>query len=206
MKKTTITSLLLALGLAGASQAATVVFDTSGIGGTGESTGLGQSFTTGTLGLDNKLSTIELDSSFGSGDAQASFSATLRLFADLDGNASTWDSNGTPLATSDTQNIDPGTASTVFTFASLPVLSDSTVYLIQFVNNTEAGTRLAFNSDPGTTGSTGGEGFRLISADGSTGTVLAGNDFGVKVTTIPEPSSTALLGLAGFGLLVRRRK
>ena len=46
-----------------------------------------------------------------------------------------------------------------------------------------------------------------LSVSGDVGNIfVAGLDFGVTVEAVPEPSSTALLGLGALGFLVRRRR
>ena len=161
----------------------------------------GQTFTTATLGAENALSTIEIEGPQAAGAAMGPF--TLELWTDIDGDHSTW-GTGTLLGTSDSQSFVAGTATlTTFTFASQPVLSDSTVYAFTYTDG--SGTRVLARM--GLTNAT-------PIADGTLfggGTQQFGDAFDTAmrittVATIPEPSTSLLAGIAGLALLRRRRK
>ncbi|MFC4991274.1 PEP-CTERM sorting domain-containing protein [Rubritalea tangerina] len=201
------TAAVIGVASMGASQAA-LIFDTLPINNSGQSDNLGQSFTTGILGAENILNTIVLQGATNAGSGTEDFNATLRIYADLSGDHTDWN-QGALLASSDTQAVSLGN-NTTFTFSGLNAitLNDNTVYLIEFDDGSTSNARLAFGSDPGTLGSSGGEAFRFIDSGAGTASVLSGNDFALQINTtaVPEPSSTALLGLAGLSLLLRRRR
>ncbi len=209
MKKTILTTTLLA-SLASLSQAAVIWDSIPTVGGTGEATNLGQSITTGVLGSDNILDNIIIEASTATTDGDASFTATLEIFKSTDGNFATWDPTTTlALAVSESVSMTATNNGTFnFTGANRIVLDDSSVYLI-FINDTSGATRIAFSA--GTVGdAVTGQSFRNVNtatgAADSLEPIVANSDFGVTVNTVPEPSSTALLGLGGLALILRRRK
>ena len=158
----------------------------------------GQTFTTSVLGAENALSTIEIE---GPQAGATSTAFTLELWTDVDGDQSTW-GTGTLLGTSDAQVFSNGTIAT-FTFASQPVLSDSTVYAFTYTDG--AGTRILARM--GLTNATAISDGTLFGG----GTQQFGDAFdtAMRITTvasIPEPSTSLLAGLAGLALLRRRRR
>ena len=185
-----------------------VIFDALGIAGSGEASNLGQRFTTPVLGSENKLSTVILKSAtFNEGITAANYTASLSVFLDSNNNPSDWNPSGSALASSDSQLVNPAVdgAGTLYTFsfASLPTLSDNTVYLMEIVRSGGSTTRLAFGTDPGGTGTSGGQAFRGVS--GSGGILLNGNDFGLEIVTVPEPAFLPWAGLAiGLAAVSRR--
>lgn len=204
MKKITLTSAFLALGLASASQAA-IIFDTLSISDSGASNNLGQSFTATGLGAETKLSTIVLESANTAGTGIEDFDLTMNVYLDTNGNAEDW-SQGALVATSDTVSLDTATdglgTQYTFTFASLPTLTEGQVYLVDFTD-TVGSVRIAFN---GTNVSSSGRAFRNIDVGAGTASEDLNGDFAMQVNTAPEPSSTALLGLGGLALILRRHK
>ena len=207
--KTITAAAALSIGLAASSQAA-LIWNSIPTGGTGEATNLGQSITTGALGLDNVLDNIQLEASAATGDADATFTATLNIYKSTDGLTTTWDA-GALLATSDSASLSP-TNNATFNFSGLDriTLDDSSVYLIHIVRTGGGSTRIAF-SNTATGDAATGNSFNNVT--GATGSLLGGgninHDFGVAINTVsavPEPSSTALLGLGGLALILRRRK
>lgn len=106
-------------------------------------------------------------------------------------------------------------------FAGLPIftlvgngdsIGESTQFFVYRHSDLNAGTG-TFNEAPGTN-----EGAIVAAGGGATGSVVVGDhgvwthDFGAgavdafNLVTVPEPSSTALLGLGGVALLLRRRR
>lgn len=161
----------------------------------------GQTFTTNILGLENALSTIEIEGPQSAAGPLGPF--TLELYTDTDGDHSTWDP-GALVASSDTQTFTAGGATiSTFTFASQPVLADSTPYAFVFTDG--AGTRVEAR-------------FGLTNATAiSDGTLFGGGaqqfgnafDTAMRITTvepIPEPSSALLAGVGALAFLRRRRK
>ncbi len=185
-----------------------VIFDALAITNAGEQSNLGQSFTTPGLGSENKLSTVVLKSATTSPTAvAANYTASLSVFLDSNNNPSDWNPSGAALATSDSKLVNPAVdgAGTLYTFsfASLPTLSDNTVYLMEIVRSGGGTTRLAFGADPGGTGTSGGQAF--IGVSGSGGTLLNGNDFGLEIVTVPEPAFLPWAGLViGLAAVSRR--
>ncbi len=158
----------------------------------------GQTFTVGTLGTGNELSSITILGSSGGGGNLAVVSATL--WTDTDGDFGTWDP-GTLVATSVNSQEITGT-DTEFTFNfSNEILSDSTVYILSFNDGTSdhVAFRSALNS--------GGDSL----ADGavfSAGAQPFGGayDASIRVTTIPEPATLGMVAAFGGAILFIRRK
>jgi len=158
----------------------------------------GQTFTTSALGAENALSTIEIE---GPQAGATGTAFTLELWTDVDGDHSTW-GTGVLLGTSDAQ-VFSNNAIATFTFASQPVLSDSTVYAFTYTDG--SGTRILARM--GLTNAS-------AIADGTLfggGTQQFGDAFDTAmrintVASIPEPSSIFLSGLGALALLMRRRR
>ena len=117
---------------------------------------------------------------------------------------------------SSTNSIDVGaitpndpSLSMVWTFNNLALASGTTHAFYWSTTNTagsSASTRMAVARDSGGGfGSSYSGGVATNNADGS-GAVPFDARFEVKFDTVPEPSSTALLGLGGLALILRRRK
>jgi len=160
----------------------------------------GQTFTTPVMGLENALTTIEIEGPQTGPGAVGPF--TLELWTDADGDHATWET-GSLIASSDLQSlVIGGAAISTFTFASQPVLEDSTTYGFVFTDG-------ASNRVPVRVGLTNDTAI----ADG---TVFGGGaqqfndafDTAMRITTVapvPEPSSALLAALFGLAFLRRRR-
>jgi len=200
-----ITSLILSTSLA---NAATVV--TVARGGNGDQANFaansGQTFTTSVLGTDTFLSTIDLVGPNTTAVAEPLGPFTVKLWTDIDGNAETWDPGAQVAASSNLVTILGGNQAFTANFSG-ETLADNTVYLLSFTSGTtdHAAFRMGLSA-PGGNGPLGSTG-KLIN---NTGTPTFGDNrelaFTVTTTAVPEPSSTALLGLGGLALLLRRRK
>ena len=195
---------LVTAGISGSATAATIInsidgFGSASAGATGDN---GFTFTTGVLGTENLLSTIEVTAPDGAGTQ----SLTLQFFLDADQDSNTWNPTVTVLATSDAQIFsDTTSATTTWTFTDLPTLADNTVYGVRYGNaaGTAASTSHRYvgvgTNTAASITETGGHIF-----DNSAPVFTRGAP--IKVTTVPEPSSTALLGLGGLALIARRRR
>jgi hypothetical protein len=200
-----------------AANAATTVIDTTTTAfsthdrGNFPLTNTGQTFTTGNLGADTNLSTIQSQEARDYPGTSTGDVLTLEIWTDTDGNHATWDP-GVLLGTStNTVAFDgatnPGRIND-FSFSGV-TLSDSTVYTIRYLSDDTSGdsqVRLAVNRN----------GAGTPSGDYDSGTFFAAGaapfsdqwDSGFSVTTdsVPEPSSALLFGLGGLALILRRRK
>ncbi|MFT6178232.1 MAG: hypothetical protein ACJAQT_004041 [Akkermansiaceae bacterium] len=163
----------------------------------------GQTFTTTVLGAENALSTIEIEGPQSANGTDPMGPFTLELHTDLDGDHSTW-GTGSLIASSDSQTFTAGGATiSIFTFASQPVLADSTPYAFVFTDG--LGTRV--NARWGLTNATAISDGTLFGE----GEQVFGNAFdsAMRITTVapvPEPSSALLVALSGLALLRRRRR
>lgn len=192
--------------LVGSISRAEVIFDTLVIPNTLSLPNPGQSFTTGALGSNNQLSTIVLKSATtNAADASANFTGNLTVYQDTNNVPTDWNLSGSALGLSDSVFVNPAVDGTgtlyTFSFASLPVLTDNTVYLIAIACSASApNTRsLGMGNDPGGIGSAGGNLFRAVSP--TAGTAFTGLDLALQVNTVPEPGTLALAGLAGLGVI-----
>lgn len=176
---------------------------------------LAQSFSTGTLGADNLLSSISVGTV---GDVTAS---TLNAYlyvtnAGSSPNANYWNVGATPVATATViLSAATGSATVTFDFSSANLtLSDNTTYAFYLKPDSGSSFSWAGNSASSYAGGEamgvfasnlgGGPGFWTGNGDNSPSSDIAG-DRVFSVTAVPEPS-IAILG--GFGLLalLRRRK
>ena len=181
--------------------ATTVIVDTTPANNQANLTkAAGQTFTTATLGTDNLLSSVDVMGPQGGATATV---YTAEIWTDTDGNFATWDPG--VLVAASTNSIAIDTDNTLHTFDfSNPSLSDSTVYVVSFNDGgtNHAGFRSGLTNEAADTIADGA----LFSA----GIQPFGGafDMSMQITTtgIPEPSSITLLGLAGLGILRRRRK
>lgn len=170
----------------------------------------GQTFTTGSLGSDTTLTTIQLQQPQDFPASSSGDSITLELWTDTDGNQATWDP-GTKLGGFTTAAITFNSAGTVsdFSFAGSGItLADSTVYAIRYFSSDTSGDslmRVAVTKNSASPG-TGGTYKDGTFFSGGTTPFSNGWDSGFSVqTSIPEPSAVLLGGLGMLGLLRRRR-
>ncbi len=172
-------------------------------------TNTGQTFTTGSLGTDTTLNTIQLQQPQDYTGTSSGDSITLELWTDTDGNQATWDP-GTKLGGFTTTAVLFNSAGTVsnFSFAGSGItLSDSTVYAIRYFSDdagADGSMRLAVTKNSATPGP-GGTYKDGTFFSGGTTPFSNGWDSGFSVETIPEPSAALLGGLGLLGLLRRRR-
>lgn len=163
----------------------------------------GQTFTTGTLGVDTLLSTIDLvgPATIAGADPVGPF--TVKIWTDIDGDATTWDPGTEVAASTNTVTIPAGDGTVTALFNS-GTLSDSTVYVMSFTSGAtnHASFRMGLTA-PTTNGPLGTTG--KLFHQGGNPTFGDNRELAFTVTTIPEPTSLALLGLGGLALLRRRR-
>ncbi len=100
----------------------------------GMSSQAGQTFTTGVLGAEDKLSNITIITAAGSGAGTGPF--TLKIFNDVDQDFQTWDPGTEIAASTNTASLTPfGNTAIVFNF-SAEELQDNTVYAFSFNDGT----------------------------------------------------------------------
>ena len=162
----------------------------------GDVTGI--TFTTGLLGTDTLLSSIQLD---GRQTGASADLVSFELYVDSDNSSTTWGLGALLGASNESQALTAGATHT-FTFGGIN-LADNTTYTVVLINDTVAA---------------GGVGFGLVNGNSvadsqifqNTGSaVFAGSHeaaITINTAAVPEPSSTALLGLGGLALILRRRK
>ncbi len=170
----------------------------------------GQTFTTGSLGSETTLTTIQLQQPQDFPTTSSGDNITLELWTDTDSNQATWDP-GTKLGGFTTAAITFNSVGTVgdFSFAGSGItLSDNTVYAIRYFSDNASGDtqmRLAVTKDSAAPGA-GGTYKDGTFFSGGTTPFSNGWDSGFSVqTSIPEPSAVLLGGLGLLGLLRRRR-
>ena len=203
--------------VANLSHAASLVFDpqdSAFFNTSTQNTGGGSSFTVqNTSGLNTSSYTINYlfstDLSSCGGPASASFSFAL-TFSSSDGNIVNIGSLGIDGASDTTNAIESGEAITISVSQSAsPYFTLEGIRTNQMYGDGDARSSEATNPISGANPN-----FFFPSAVTShtVTNVDAGTDtFGVgfitfRVIAVPEPSSSALLGLAGLGILVRRRR
>ena len=121
----------------------------------------GQTFTTGTLGTDDTLQTIQLQQprDFPSGNTSGDH-ITIELWTDTDGNHATWDP-GTKLGgfTSAAVTFDSALTISNFSFESAGItLVDNTVYAVRYLSDDASGNsalRIAVTKDTSSPGAGG---------------------------------------------------
>ena len=166
-------------------------------GNTGE---VNITFTTGTLGLDTDLTSVDLSGPNTGAQAGLFY---LELSLDADNDATTQGVTGGVIAQSG------GSAMVVnvinnFSFAGA-TLADNTVYNLRFVDVGGAaitGVRLGLSTGDNDQGTEMFENGNVARYDGAFDAPITVN----FTAPVPEPSSTALLGLGGLALILRRRK
>lgn len=173
---------------------------------------LAQSFSTGTLGTDNKLSTISVGTV---GDTTAStLTAVLYKNTTVDGNYLGAESS--PVASA-TVNVSAATGPTTITFdfsSSNVTLSDNSVYA--FYLKPDSGQQsFTWAGSSSSSSYAGGEAMVVWEANlpnpgfwhgdgiGATGDITGDRVF--TVTAVPEPSAALIGGLGLLALLRRRR-
>jgi MYXO-CTERM domain-containing protein len=169
----------------------------------------GQTFTTGSLGLDTTLATIQLQQPQDFPGASSGDNITIELWTDTDGDHATWDP-GTKLGGFTSSAVTFNSAGTVsdFSFIGSGInLTDSTVYAIRYLSDNTSGDtfmRFAVTKDSASPGAGGTYKDGTLFAGGTT-PFSNGWDSGFSVTTVPEPTAALLGGLGLLGLLRRRR-
>ena len=157
----------------------------------------GITFTVGILGADTNLGSIDLD---GRSSGALTDLVSFTVYVDADNDASTWGLGAVLGSSAESQALATGTNSFIFSGITLAA---NTVYTVVVVNDTVATNDVGFglvngNSDAGT------RIFQNDGADAFSGSHEAA--ITVNMNAVPEPSSTALLGLGGLALILRRRK
>jgi hypothetical protein len=184
----------------GTTHAATIVIDTLPANNQANLTApAAQTFTTGLLDGNTTLASIEIEGPQGTAAGMV-LTYALALFEDTDQDHATWDP-GALLGTSQVDSVVVGGATlTSFNFSGVS-LADNTVYGFAYVDG--SGTLL------------GGVRMGLTNANAiATGTLFSagnqvfGNNFdtAMRITTVPEPASLLLAGMAmALAIVVRRR-
>lgn len=182
--------------------AATTLHDLAVSGGVGnQSNNSGEfniTFTTDALngGIDINLLSVDLS---GPNTGQESTTFFLELALDADNNAITQGTSGGVLATS-TGSVLAVNVINTFSFAGV-TLTPNTVYNLRFTD--EAGN--AVTPRMGLSNGDNDQGTEMFE-NGNSPRYDGAFDAPITVNMVPEPSSTALLGLGGLALILRRRK
>lgn len=127
---------------------------------------------------------------------------TAEIWTDTDGDFATWDPGDLVARSTNSLSFD---SSGVYTFNfDNEVLKDNEVYVLSFHDGTKshAGSASSLVCCSSTAGSLPDGSWFSGGAKPCCGTL----DLPMRVTTVPEPSSAALLGLGGLALVLRRRK
>ena len=213
-KYTPITTLAMLAASAMSVQSAIVVQTTRGgpgdqanlsaTSGSTSTLGAGQTFTSGALGIETLLSSVDLIMPNTTGGADPNGPFTVEIWTDLDNDATTFDP-GALVAASDNQITIVGGNVTLTANFSSGLLTDNTVYLLSFNDGVDSHSsfRMGLTTDNNPLGSTG----KLFQNGGDP--AFGDNReiaFTVTTTAVPEPSSAALLGLGTLALIMRRRR
>lgn len=203
--KTLLTISTLALLATGVQAATTVV--TVPRGGTGDQANFaanaGQTFTTGTLGTDLFLSTIDLVGPNTAGGTDPVGPFTVKLWTDIDGDAETWDPGVEVAVSLNTITIPVGNGTVTANFGN-DLLVDNTVYLLSFTNGSTDHAEFRMGLSAPEAGGPLGTSGKLFSNEANP--AFGDNrELAFTVTTIPEPSS-ALLGGIGLLAFLRRKR
>lgn len=198
--RTLLLSLLAAAVFCSSTNASTIIVDsvTGADNRAAMVAAAGQTFTTGVLGTDNRLSSISILGDPGGAANTSTVSAELRL--DTDGDFTTWDP-GTLVASSTNSQV-IAASNTLFTFNfSNELLSDNTVYVLSFSDG--IGNHVAFRSALNSGGDSLANG-ALFS--GGVQPFGGAYDASIQVVGVPEVSTLGLLIIAGLGVSIRRRR
>lgn len=196
MRRSLLTLVLAALS-ATAADAAIIVDSLPANNQANLTAAAGQTFTTGSLGGDTTLASIEIEGPQGPATDMV-LTYALALYTDSDQDHGTWDP-GTLLGTSQVDTVVVGGATlTSFDFSGIS-LADNTVYAFKYVDAVGADVNSA---RMGLTNATALSDGTLFSA----GSQVFGDAFdtAMRITTVPEPGSLAAFGLAAMALCVGR--
>jgi hypothetical protein len=164
----------------------------------------GITFSTGTLGPDNKLASIDLAGPTGGG-AGASNTQTLLIYVDSDNDASTWGLSALVGTSTNSLVLTPNATRVIYTFDfSGQTLATNTVYAIVFggadgIADDGAGDDPRFGLVNGNTISS------TMFQNNGTSAFATSHEAAFTVNLVPEPSPVLLGGLGMLALLRRRR-
>lgn len=202
--QTTVSKLLAATLVASAAsyaQAGVIIDTTPGNNQASIDNGAGQTFTTGLLGGETNLVSIEVQGPT-SADSNDVLTYSLAIYVDADQNFATW-GIGTKLGESQVDSVLANGSLTSFDFSGV-TLADNTVYAIRFEDG--SGNAVPLQTRFRLTNQTG-----VALADGAlfsgVNQPFAGAfDVAMRITTnVPEPGSIALLAIGGLLIAKRRR-
>ncbi len=185
-------------------------------GGSGDQANMttlaGQTFTTGSLGSNTRLSSIALvgPATISQGDIGNGFTGPFRVRVwNWTADAETW-APGTLLAESDNLvTILDGDQTVVANFSS-GLLADNTVYGFSFTNESNvdhASFRMGLTASTGA-GNTGGPlgASGKLFHNGGNPSFGDNRELAFTVTSIPEPTSLAVMGMGTLLMASRRRR